>query len=54
MAYFSQEELTSMLEKGRRFDRKMIHKKYDRIVSKLEKSHNISESKKNANWLEFL
>jgi len=26
MTYFSQEELTSMLEKGRRFNRKMIHK----------------------------
>jgi len=38
MEYFSQQEKDSMLKEGWEFDRKLIHEKYQNIVSNAEKS----------------
>ena len=54
MKYFTPEEQQAQLEEGRIFDRKMIHKKYDRLVGEIEKKRNISPPKRPSNWLDFM
>jgi hemerythrin-like domain-containing protein len=43
MDYFSQKEQDKMLDEGHVFDRKMIHKQYDRLVSEFVKISSSSE-----------
>jgi hemerythrin-like domain-containing protein len=54
MKYFSPEEQQVQLEEGRIFDRKMIHKKYDKLVGEIEEKRNISPPKRPSNWLDFM
>lgn len=53
MDYFSEEEQAAMLKEGRVFDRKMIHKKYQKIISDFEKDYNIS-SEEHSDIIDFL
>jgi hemerythrin-like domain-containing protein len=53
MTYFSSEELNRMLEEEHLFDRKMIHRKYSRIVSNFEEDMDVT-SVMSENWLEYL
>lgn len=53
MSYFSLEEQDRMLNEGYVFDRKMIHVKYDRLVSGLEEKMGIT-SVMAKNWLDYL
>jgi len=53
MSYFSLEEQNRMLKEGYVFDRKMIHRKYGMLVSKLEERSGIT-SVMSQNWLEYL
>jgi hemerythrin-like domain-containing protein len=54
MKYFSPEEQQALLEEGHIFDRKMIHKKYDKLVGELEEKRNIIPPKRQPNWLDFM
>jgi hemerythrin-like domain-containing protein len=54
MKYFTPEEQQVQLEEGRIFDRKMIHKKYDKLVGEIEEKRNISPPKRPSNWLDFM
>jgi hemerythrin-like domain-containing protein len=54
MAYLTHDEQQRMLDEGRAFDRRMIHKKYDRVVSEVEQSRMIPEPTRPANWLDIL
>lgn len=53
MTYFSPKEQDSMLLEGQTYDRKMIHKKYDRLVSDLEQIRQITPPNRSVNWLDF-
>lgn len=53
MKYFTVAEQQAMLEEGQVYDRKMIHRKYDGLVSEIEKTRNLPEPKRSANWLDF-
>ena len=53
MNYFSSEEQGRMLEEERVFDRKIIHRKYNQIVSDFEESMGVT-SVTSKNWLEYL
>ncbi len=53
MDYFSEEEQAAMLEEGRVFDRKMIHRKYQKIILDFEKDYNIS-SEEHSDRIDFL
>lgn len=54
MGYFSPEEQQALLEEGRAFDRKMIHRKYDGLVGELEEKRSIAPPKRPPNWLDFM
>jgi hemerythrin-like domain-containing protein len=54
MKYFSLEEQQAQLEEGHIFDRKMIHKKYDKLVGEIEEKRNIAPPKRPSNWLDYL
>jgi hemerythrin-like domain-containing protein len=54
MKYFSREEQQSLLEEEHIFDRKMIHKKYDKVVEEIEKKRNITPPERPLNWLDFM
>jgi len=54
MKYFTPEEQEALWEEGHAFDRKMIHKKYDRIVGELESKRDIPPPRRQQNWLEYL
>jgi len=53
MDYFSKEEQDAMLEEGHIFDRKMIHRKYDMLVTTIEKKRKIFNMK-HKNWIEYM
>jgi hemerythrin-like domain-containing protein len=53
MHYFTEDELNAMLEEGHMFDRKMIHKKYRKIVLDFEKQYKIA-SKKHPDRINYL
>jgi hemerythrin-like domain-containing protein len=53
MNYFNPAEQQAMLEEGQIYDRKMIHRKYDAVVSDIEKARNLPEPKRSSNWLDF-
>jgi hemerythrin-like domain-containing protein len=54
MGYFSPEEQQALLEEGHAFDRKMIHKKYDKLVGDLEWKRDIAPPKRPPDWLDFM
>lgn len=54
MAYFSNDEQQQLLEEGRIFDRKIIHIRYDRVVSDLEQVRKLHVSRQPDNWLDYL
>lgn len=54
MKYFTQEEQASMLEEGRAFDRKMIHKIYQNMVVGYEKERKIPTTKQQSDWLDYI
>lgn len=54
MKYFTPEEQQAQLEEGHIFDRKMIHKKYDKLVGEYEEKRNIAPPKRQPNWLDFM
>jgi hemerythrin-like domain-containing protein len=54
MKYFSLQEQQAQLEEGHIFDRKMIHKKYDKLVGELEEKRNITPPKRSPNWLDYM
>lgn len=53
MNYFSQEEKNKMLEEGQVFDRRMIHRKYDKLVRDFEALRKIQKMT-DINWIENL
>jgi hemerythrin-like domain-containing protein len=53
MNYFSSAERDTMLEEEHLSDRRMIHKKYSRLVSNLEESTGVT-SITSKDWLEYL
>ncbi|MBD3227828.1 MAG: cation-binding protein [Candidatus Lokiarchaeota archaeon] len=50
--YFTEEEQNQMLEEGRIFDRKMIHRKYEHIVSEYEDMLDITSKRESTNWID--
>ncbi|MFX1443290.1 MAG: hemerythrin domain-containing protein [Promethearchaeota archaeon] len=50
MKYFTKAEKDKMLEEGQIFDRKMIHKKYNKLVSEFEDVREIQRKSK-INWI---
>jgi len=52
MEYFSKEEQDNMLEEGRVFDRKMIHRKYLDKILEYEKERKIPNEK--SDWMDFI
>jgi hemerythrin-like domain-containing protein len=53
MTYFTPKEQEIMLLEGQIYDRKMIHKKYDRLVGEMEQIRQISPPIRSVNWLDF-
>lgn len=54
MQYFTKQEQDALLEEGRAFDRKMIHRTYEAVVVQHEARAGLGPSKMKANWLDFL
>ncbi len=54
MTYFSHDEQQQMLEEGRTFDKKMIHIRYNRVVSDLEQVRKLPVTRQPDNWLNYL
>nr|MDO8118544.1 hemerythrin domain-containing protein [Candidatus Sigynarchaeota archaeon] len=54
MRYFTKNEQDSLLDEGREFDRKMTHKKYERVVVDHESTAGITSTKMKSNWKDFL
>jgi len=53
MNYFSEEEQNEILNEGQRFDRRMIHRKYDNLVQNFEKGRNLFKEKE-IDWINML
>ena len=53
MTYFTKEEQQAQLIEGYEFDRKMMHRKYEKIVVDGEKARDIY-SEKSSKWINFL
>ena len=53
MKYFTKEEQDTMLEQGQKFDRKMIHRKYNKLISILEEERNIKGTQK-PGWIDYI
>ncbi|TFF88729.1 MAG: cation-binding protein [Promethearchaeota archaeon] len=51
MEYFTDEEQKAMLEEGRIFDRKMIHRKYAQLVTNYEDNLEIEGEKPRTGWI---
>ena len=54
MHYFTKQEQDALLDEGRAFDRKNIHKKYEPVVLQHESRVGNGPSKMQATWLDFL
>jgi hemerythrin-like domain-containing protein len=54
MRYFSKAEQDAMLQEGREFDRKMIHRKYEQLVIENEVAAKVKPKKMDPNWMDFL
>lgn len=54
MNYFSKDEQETLLREGREFDRKMIHRKYERLVLDNETAASITQPGMKSNWMEYL
>ncbi len=53
MSYFSLEEQNKMLNEGYLFDRKMIHRKYSKLIGEFEKKSGLPLIM-SRNWLDYL
>ncbi len=53
MKYFTDEEQTAMLEEGRMYDRKMIHKKYQNLVKNYEEKREIPPNRSESEWIDY-
>lgn len=54
MKYFTPDEQKTMLEEGRAFDRRMIHRKYDVLVGEWEGRRGVPPPKHLPNWEDFM
>ncbi len=54
MKYFTGAEKEAMLDEGRVFDRKIIHKKYERSVIDEETTRGLEAGKMAPNWLDYM
>ncbi|MBD3350976.1 MAG: cation-binding protein [Candidatus Lokiarchaeota archaeon] len=54
MEYFNEKEQQELLKEGQAFDRKMIHRKYQKIVKKYETQYDISPDMKDSDWINYL
>lgn len=54
MDYFTKEEQDALLEEGQIFDRRMIHRKYNSLVTGYESSRGISSSEQDDDWIEYM
>src|SRR5271157_73441 len=54
MKYFTATEQEAMLMEGREYDRKMIHRRYERTVIEHEKERGITDVKMKSNWLDYI
>lgn len=54
MDYFSKEQQNKMLREEQEFDRKMIHKKYDSLVTNFENERNIQSKDSKSNWIKYV
>ncbi|MBN1799880.1 MAG: hemerythrin domain-containing protein [Candidatus Lokiarchaeota archaeon] len=54
MEYFSKEEKDALLDEGRIFDRKMIHRKYNQLVVKFENKRGMLLKKSKSDWIDLM
>jgi hypothetical protein len=54
MDYFTKEEQDALLEEGQIFDRRMIHRKYNSLVTDYESGRGISSSEQDDDWIEYM
>ncbi len=54
MKYFTKEEQDAMLLEGQVYDRKMIHRKYSKVVGEFETDRKIPIPKEADKWIEFM
>ncbi len=54
MKYFTKEEQDALLAEGQEFDRKMIHRKYAKVVGDFETTRHMSSPKDRDKWIEFM
>nr|MDO8112602.1 hypothetical protein [Candidatus Sigynarchaeota archaeon] len=54
MKYFSKAEQDAMLQEGKEYDRKMIHRKYEKLVLDSEAALDIKDVKMKVNWMDYL
>lgn len=54
MDYFSKEEQNKILKEGQKFDRKMIHRKYNSLVTIFENDRNIQTRESKSNWIKYV
>jgi hemerythrin-like domain-containing protein len=52
--YFTKDEQDALLQEGREFDRKMIHRKYEKVVLDHEQERGIDNPPNKGNWMEYL
>jgi hypothetical protein len=54
MKYFSKQEQEALLDEGRAFDRKMIHRKYARLVRDQESARRLDGPSDDEGWMKYL
>lgn len=54
MKYFTKEEQDALLQEGKAFDRKMIHKKYNVLVNEYENEREIAPDKQKSDWINYI
>ncbi len=54
MKYFSKKEQKDLLDEGRTFDRRMIHRKYKDMLWAIKEQKNVGIEDLHDNWLEYL
>lgn len=54
MEYFSQAEKDALLEEGRAFDRRMIHRKYESVLWEEEQAVGTAAKERDLKWLDYI
>ncbi|MFW9879142.1 MAG: hypothetical protein ACFFG0_39185 [Candidatus Thorarchaeota archaeon] len=54
MQYFTKEEQDSFLHERQAFDRKMIQRKYNEIVTKYENEQELFYNNQNLDWINYI